>query len=109
LIAGFILGMSRLALKIFEGKLDPDGLLYSTFVAPNWLHYCIYLFFISIAVIVVVSLLTKHESDEKLSGLTYASATPEQRAITRASYSNWDIANSVIILAVVVAFYIYFW
>lgn len=109
LIVGFVLGMTRLGLKIFENGLHPDGILFQTFVAPNWLHYCIYLFFISLAVIVIVSLLTKHESTEKLSGLTWASATPEQRAITRASYSNWDIANSVIILAVVVAFYIYFW
>ena len=109
MIAGFVLGMTRLGLKVFEGSLNPDGMLHSIFVAPNWLHYCIYLFFASIAVIVVVSLLTKHESDEKLSGLTWASATPEQKAITRASYSNWDIANSVIILVVVVAFYLYFW
>lgn len=109
LIIGFTLGMTRLVLKIFESSLNQDSLLYNTFIAPNWLHYCIYLFLISLAVIIVISLLTKHESDEKLSGLTWASATPEQKAITRASYSNWDIANSVIILAVVVAFYAYFW
>ena len=109
LIVGFVLGMTRLVLKIFSTSLNQDSLIYSTFVAPNWLHYCIYLFLISIAVIVIISLLTKPESAEKLTGLTWASATPEQRAITRASYSNWDIANSVIILAVVVAFYAYFW
>lgn len=109
LIIGFVLGMTRLGMKVFEKSLDPDGILYYSFVAPNWLHYCIYLFLICIAVIVVVSLLTKPESEEKLAGLTFRSASPEQKALTRSTYNNWDIANSVIILVVVVAFYAYFW
>ena len=109
MIVGFTLGMTRLGLKIFSTSLDPDGILYRTFLAPNWLHYCIYLFFICIATIVLVSLFTKPVSSERLVGLTYFSSTPEQRAITRASYDKWDIINSVIILSVVVAFYIYFW
>ncbi|MFH0761776.1 MAG: sodium:solute symporter [Bacteroidota bacterium] len=109
LIIGFVLGMTRLGLKVFEKSINPDGLLYQTFLAPNWLHYCIYLFFICIAAIIIISLLTPRVSEERLVGLTYFSSTPEQRAITRASYTNWDIINSVIILAVVICFYIYFW
>jgi len=109
MIVGFSLGMTRLGLKIFQSSLDPDGLLFKTFLAPNWLHYCIYLFFICIATIVIVSLMTKPVSDERLVGLTYFSSTPEQRAITRASYDKWDIINSSIILAVVIIFYAYFW
>lgn len=109
MIVGFTLGMTRLGLKIFSSSLDPDGLLFKTFLAPNWLHYCIYLFFICIATIVLVSLFTKRVSEERLVGLTYFSSTPEQRAITRASYDKWDIINSLIILTVVIGFYIYFW
>jgi solute:Na+ symporter, SSS family len=109
MIVGFTLGMTRLGLKIFQNSLDPEGILYKTFLAPNWLHYCIYLFFICLATIVLVSLFTKRVSEERLTGLTYFSSTPEQRAITRASYDKWDIINSIIILAVVVAFYAYFW
>jgi SSS family solute:Na+ symporter len=109
LIIGFVLGMTRLSLKVFEKSINPDGLLYHTFLAPNWLHYCIYLFFICIAAIVIISLLTPRVSEERLVGLTYFSSTPEQRAITRASYDKWDIINSCIIIAVVIGFYIYFW
>jgi len=109
MIVGFVLGMTRLGLKVFEKSLDPEGFLHQTFVAPNWLHYCIYLFFISIAVIVAISLVTKPETKEKLAGITFRSATPEQKELTRSTYNNWDIANSVIILTVVVAFYLYFW
>ena len=109
LIVGFGLGMARLGFRIFEKSVNPDGFLYQVFLAPNWLHYCIYLFLITIAVIVIVSLLTEPQTEERLSGLTWRSSTPEQRAITRASYDKWDIINSLIILAVVIAFYLYFW
>ncbi|TSA35435.1 MAG: Na+/glucose cotransporter [Porphyromonadaceae bacterium] len=109
MIVGFTLGMTRLGLKIFSTSINPDGFLFKTFLAPNWLHYCIYLFFICIATIVLVSLFTKRVSEERLVGLTYFSSTPEQRAITKASYDKWDIINSVIILSVVIGFYIYFW
>ncbi len=109
LIIGFVLGMTRLGLKIFQDSINPDGFLFRTFLAPNWLHYCIYLFFICIAFIIIISLLTPRVSEERLVGLTYFSSTPEQRAITRASYDKWDIINSLIILGVVIGFYAYFW
>jgi len=54
LATGFVLGMTRLALKVFEAGLNPDGFIYKVFVAPNWLHYEIYLFALCLAVIVIV-------------------------------------------------------
>lgn len=84
-----------------------DGFFYKI-AAINWLHFCIMLFFISIATMVGISLLTKKPDPAKLE-YTYSAASPEDRALTRAGISTWDIVNSVIILAVVVLFYIYFW
>ncbi len=109
LTTGFVLGMGRLALKVFESSLNPDSLMYQIFVAPNWLHYCIFLFFLSLAVIWGVSMFTPPPSEEQLVGLTYFSATPEQKAETRASWNKWDVVNSAVILGVVVLFYVYFW
>ncbi len=109
LLAGFVLGMTRLGLKIFEGLLNHEGWLYKLFVAPNWLHYCMYLFFISIAVIVGVSLVTKKAPEEKLKGLTFGSASKEQLKETRNSWNRWDVINSLVIVGVIVAFYIFFW
>jgi len=109
LATGFILGMTRLALKVFESGLNPDGFVYKIFIEPNWLHYEIYLFALCLAVIVVVTYFTKPALKEKLVGLTFAYSTPEQRAKTRASWNKWDVINSVVILSVVVLFYIYFW
>lgn len=108
LIIGFALGMFRLVLLIFQRYLPKEGLL-SKFVDINWLHYCIILFFLSLLVIVIVSLFTRKPSEEKIKGLTYGSATKEQIKQTRVSWNKWDVVNTLIILGVIVVFYIYFW
>jgi SSS family solute:Na+ symporter len=42
-------------------------------------------------------------------GLVFGTATPEQKALTRASWTRWDVVHTAIILAITVAFYVYFW
>lgn len=109
LVIGFTLGMTRLLLKVFSGSLNPDGILYSTFVEPNWLHYEIILFFIVIGSMVIISYFTKQVDYATIKGLTFGSATPEQIRETRESYNRWDIVNSLVIITIIVVFYIYFW
>ncbi|TVR72294.1 MAG: Na+/glucose cotransporter [Marinilabiliales bacterium] len=109
LMTGFILGMTRLAANIMEPYLDPQGLFYQVILQHNWLHYSIYLFFLCILVIVVVSFFTKPADRSKTVGLTYGSANEEQKLETRASWNRWDVVHSVIILGVIGLFYIYFW
>ncbi len=109
LVIGFILGMTRLVLKIFSDGLSPDGILYTTFVAPNWLHYEIALFAIIIISMVVISFFTKKADFHSIKGLTLRSASKEQIAEVRQSYNHWDIINSLIIIGIIIAFYIYFW
>ncbi|MGF1583690.1 MAG: sodium:solute symporter [Bacteroidales bacterium] len=109
LLTGFILGMTRLAANVMEPHLNPDGLFYRIILQPNWLHYSIYLFFLCIAVIVVVSLLTKPADASKTVGLTYGSANEEQKKETRESWNKWDVIHTAIILGIITLFYIYFW
>lgn len=109
LIVGFVLGMFRLVLKVFESSIDPNSLLYEVILAPNWLYYEIALFIICITVIVVISLLTKPMSDERLSGLTFWTATKENMDNTKNSWDKWDVFHSVVIVLVTLAIYIYFW
>ena len=109
LAAGFVLGMIRLAFNVFADSVPEDTWYHAIWVAPNWLHYEIYLFGICLLVIFVVSYFTEQASDEKLAGLTYFSSTPEQRAATRSSYSKWDVVNSVVIIGIIIAFYVAFW
>ena len=109
LVSGFVLGMTRLALKIFAGGLNADGIIYKIFIKPNWLHYEIALFILVIGIIVVTSMMTKKPDLAKIKGLYFGSATPEEKAATKASYSNLDLIFSGLIIAVIIAFYIYFW
>ncbi|MFC1563437.1 sodium:solute symporter [candidate division KSB1 bacterium] len=108
LISGFILGMFRLVLMIFQDNLDQGGILY-WILDINWLHYCVYLFLISVGVIIGVSYFTPKPDENSIRGLTYGSASPEQLAETRSSWNGWDIFHTSVILSVIVAFYIYFW
>jgi solute:Na+ symporter, SSS family len=109
LLTGFVFGMTRLAANVLEPHLNPEGLFYRIILQPNWLHYSIYLFFLCIIVIVVVSLLTKPADASKTVGLTYGSANEEQKKETRESWNKWDVIHTVIILGVITLFYIYFW
>ena len=84
-------------------------MLYSVFIEPNWLHYEIINFAIVIITMIIVSSFTKRMDETKIQGLYLGSATAEQKAITRASWNNWDVFLSAIVLVVVIAFYAYFW
>jgi len=70
LIVRFILGMGRLVLEMLKDKLPPEGVLH-TLATVNFLHIAFILLLICSAVLVVVSLLSAPETDEKLKGLTY--------------------------------------
>jgi SSS family solute:Na+ symporter len=109
LIIGFTLGMTRLGLNIFSGSIAEDSLIYQIFLVHNWLHYEIYLFFLVIVSMVIISYFTKRKDPSLITGLTLRSASAEQTAETRLSYNNWDIINSVIIIVITLLFYYYFW
>ncbi len=109
LAVGFVLGMIRLAFNIFADSVPEDTWYHAIWVAPNWLHYEIYLFGICLLVIFVVSFFTEKADEAKLAGITFFSSTPEQRAASRESYTKWDVINSIIIIGIIIAFYVYFW
>ncbi len=109
LSTGFILGMTRLALKVFASGINQESIIYTIFLKPNWLHYEIALFFLVIVIMIVTSMVTPKADPAKIQGLYIGSSTPEQKAITRASWNNWDLLFSGIIIAVIIGFYIYFW
>ena len=67
------------------------------------------LFFIVIAAMIVISFFTKPADFDAIKGLTIGSASKEQIAEVRGSYNRWDIINSMIIIAIIIAFYVYFW
>jgi SSS family solute:Na+ symporter len=61
------------------------------------------------ALMVVISLFTAKAGEEKLQGLTYFSQSSDQILETRKSWSITDVITSLVVVAICVAFYIYFW
>jgi SSS family solute:Na+ symporter len=109
LVAGFVLGMTRLALKVFATGISHESIIYKVFLKLNWLHYEIVLFFTVILIIVVTSFFTPKPNALAIKGLYFGSATPEEKALTRASWNNWDLFFSGIVIVTIVIFYAYFW
>jgi SSS family solute:Na+ symporter len=107
MVIGFILGMAKLTLQIFQHDLIP-GSFWHSFATMNFLYFCIYLFVFSIAVLVIVSLSTPPPPDEKTAGLTFATTVAEDKAASRASWNAWDVALSVIVLVVILSIFAYF-
>ena len=108
LLLGFFIGMLRLVLMIFKSFFSADS-LFGMLLGVNWLHFCLFLFFFTIAAMVVISMFTPKAGEKQLKGLTYFSQSKEQIAETRNSWSALDIITSLGVVAICVAFYIYFW
>ncbi|HEV7783242.1 MAG TPA: sodium:solute symporter [Chitinophagaceae bacterium] len=105
MVVGFIIGIIKLTLELFQKDLG--GVLYD-FATINFLYFCIYLFLFSIALMVVVSLLTPKPNEEQIRGLTFATTVAEDKAASRASWNKWDVIHSVIVVAIIVAIFVYF-
>lgn len=112
LLSGFIIGMTRLGAKVYyttAGVDAGDSWFKYLFYDLNWLFFCGWMLLFCIGVVVVVSLCTEGPDLKKIQGLYFGSTTPEQKAATRASWNGWDVFHSLVILAITVSFYIYFW
>jgi SSS family solute:Na+ symporter len=111
LVVGFAIGMFRLGVDTFA-KLRPDAYAEGTFL---WIVNRIYFQYFSIIILaisatamVVVSYLTRQPDYARISGLTFGTLTEEDRLSTRRSWSGFDVAASIGLLALIVAAYLYF-
>ncbi len=113
LLSGLIIGLTRLGAKIYYSNAEllpgDQNFFKYLFYDVNWLFFCGWMFLFCLLVVFVVSLFTKKPSPEKIQGLVFGTSTPEQRLATRQSWNGWDIFNSIVILGITAAFYIYFW
>jgi len=132
LVTGFIMGMGRLALELKKAAIEKpfgdsseavqekmaavknvlgDGLIYQ-YTTMNFMHVAVFLTIICSAVLILVSLMTRPESDEQLAGLTFATtkkATGEMAVKMEGStWQNSQIWLSIILVSIVAAIWIYF-
>ena len=71
-------------------------------------YYSVIIFLVSCAVLIGVSYATEAPAHRHIAGLTYAGLTAEQRRESRASWNHWDVINSSIVMALILAAYVYF-
>ena len=111
LISGIVIGLTRLGSTIYFSNhpLAADSWFKAVFYDYNWLYFCGTMLVVCCLVVVIVSLFTKAPDPQQIQGLVFGTATPEQKAATRASWNKWDIIHTCIILGITVAFYYYFW
>ena len=115
LVVGFAMGVFRLAvdtpvtLKMagFEGGY-PEGSFLWIVNQIYFQYYSLLITLVSIVTMFVVSYLSAPPSEAQLVGLTYETVTSAQKEQTRASWNQWDVINSGIVLALIVAAYVYF-
>ena len=112
LAIGFIAGMAKLTIQALTGGGE-DAVIQS----PGWLVYIGnynflfatgWLMLISIVAIVGVSLLTAPPKYEQIVGLTYATATPEQKKERRESWGLVEVLITIVVLGLVLGLYLYF-
>jgi len=112
LTTGFSLGLFRLAVdtpvKLSSGFAYAEGSFLWVVNHIFFQYYSLIIFLVSVVVMIVVSYLTEPPSYEKISGLTYGTVTAEQRKESRASWTSSDVIASGIVLALILAAYLYF-
>lgn len=112
LVVGFALGLFRLAvdtpISLIDGFAYPEGSFFWVINNIFFQYYSLLIFLICVVVMIVVSYMTPAPAYEKITGLTYGTLTPEDRAVSRASWDWRDVAFSALVLALILAAYLYF-
>ena len=115
LIVGFLLGLFRLmvdtpvslGLEGYAGGYAEGSLLW---VVNNiyFQYYSLLIFLVSCAVLIGVSYATEPPDERQIAGITYATVTDAQRRESRASWTGADLMASGVVLAMILAAYVYF-
>ncbi len=115
LLVGFALGVFRLVvdtpislhLSGFADGYAPGSFLW---IVNNlyFQYYSLFIFVVSVLVMVVVSYATAPPSPEQLAGLTYGTVTAEDQAQSRSSWSRREVIASAVVLLLILAAYLYF-
>jgi solute:Na+ symporter, SSS family len=115
MVVGFIVGAFRMLVDTpvttklagFENGYTP-GSFFWIVNNINYQYFSILITLISAIVMVVVSYMTAVPEYNRIKGLTFATATTEDRARTRASWGGTEVAASCFVLAMILLAYLYF-
>ncbi len=112
LVVGFLLGVFRLAvdtpIKLIEGFQYQQGSLLWIVSNIYFQYYSLFIFIVSVFVMIAVSWWTSAPSYDRISGLTYGTLNEEHRRLSRGSWDLREVAASALVLLVILAAYLYF-
>lgn len=113
MIVGFALGLFRMFVDTpvtlgIEQNGYPQGSFLWIINNINFQYFSILITLVSIAVMVVVSYLTRQPDYEMIKNLTFATTTEEHRSDSQASWSWREVTASIFVLAVILGGYLYF-
>ena len=104
LLTGFVLGMGRLVAELNKSRLDGWAFEYAD---VNFLHFAIFLFAICTAVLIGVSFTSAAPPTSQVEGLTHGGA-PRALSATRRAERQRDVLLSLVLVACVIAIWLYF-
>ena len=112
MVAGFVIGVFRMAVDtpITLGLIAsyPDGSCLWIVNNINFQYFSILITVVSAAVMVGVSFMTAVPNETQIQGLTFATATEDDRRRTRESWHWTDVAASIGVMICILGTYLYF-
>ena len=110
MIVGFVIGLFRMGVDtmVTLGTTYPEGSFLWIINNIQFQYFSILITLISALVMVVVSYATEQPNYGAIAGLTFATATGDDRAKTRASWSAREVLASLFVLAAILGAYLYF-
>src|SRR5262249_3149620 len=112
MVVGFIIGLFRMfvdtPVSLFTNWQYQEGSWLWIINNINFQYFSILITLISALVMIVVSYMTAAPDYEKIKGLTFATATDEDRRNTHMSWDWHDVASSLFVLGCIMGAYLYF-
>jgi SSS family solute:Na+ symporter len=112
MVVGFVVGIFRMGVDtpvtIGWIKSYDQGSFFWIVNNINFQYFSILITLISAVVMVGVSYMTPEPNQPQIQGLTFATASAEDKANTRASWNQWDVIGSLVIMAFIIGAYVYF-
>ncbi|WP_340103307.1 sodium:solute symporter [Rhodohalobacter sp. 8-1] len=112
LFAGFSLGIFRLAIDTPVALIDGFAYAEGSFlwIVSNtfFQYYSLFIFIVTVAVMVGVSYMTKPPDYERISGLTFGTLTDTDRSENRSSWNWLDMSTSILLIVFIVIIYLFF-
>ena len=112
MVVGFIIGLFRMLVdtpvSLFKDWHYAEGSWLWIINNTNFQYFSILITLVSALVMIIVSYLTPAPDYERIKGLTFATATNEDRYKTRMSWDWRDVASSLFVLACILGAYVYF-